>query len=67
MDFVIGLPKSKGWQEVEYNFILVIIYRLTKIVYYEPIFIILDTEQLVEILIEIFIKYYGLLDLIVIN
>lgn len=67
MDFVMGLPKSKDWREVEYDSIFVIIDRLTKMVYNKPVFTILDTEQLAEVLIEAVIRYHGLLDCIITN
>lgn len=67
MDFVLGLPKSKNWQEVEYDSIFVIVNRLTKMVYYEPILIILDAEQLAEVLIKTVIKYHGLSNFIITN
>ena len=65
MDFVTGLPKSKDWRGVEYDSILVIIDRLTKMVHYEPVLTTLDAEQLAEVLIEAVIKYHGLPDSIV--
>ena len=37
MDFVTGLPLSADWKGDSYNSILVIVDRLTKIVYYEPV------------------------------
>ena len=65
MDFVIGLLKSKNWQGVEYDSILVIVDRLTKMVHYEPVLTTLDAEQFAEVFIEAVIKYHGLLDSIV--
>ena len=67
MEFVIRLPKSKNWREVEYESILVIVDQLTKIVYYKPVLTTLDAEQLVEVLIKIVIKYHNLPDSIVTN
>ena len=65
MDFVTGLSKSKDWRGVEYDSILVIVDRLTKMVHYEPAFTTLDAEQLAKVLIEAVIKYHGLPDSIV--
>lgn len=65
MDFVTGLPKSKDWREVEYDSILVIIDRLTKMVHYEPVVKTLTAEQLAEVLMESVFKYHGLPDSIV--
>lgn len=67
MDFVIGLPKSKDWQKIEYNLILVIVDRLIKMVYYKPVLITLDAKQLAELLIETLIKYHGLVNSIALN
>lgn len=65
MDFVTGLPKSKDCRGVEYDSILVIFDRLTKMVHSEPVLTTLDVEQLAEVLIEAVIKYHGLPDSIV--
>ena len=65
MDFVIGLSKSKDWRGIEYDSIFVIVDQLIKMVYYEPILIILDAEQLAEVLIKIVIKYHSLPDPII--
>ncbi len=67
MDFVTELPKSKDWLRVEYNSILVIVDRLTKMVHYEPVLTTMDVDQLAEILIKAVIKYHGLPDSIVTN
>ncbi len=37
MDFVTRLPKSKDSRGIEYDLILVIVDRLTKMVHYEPL------------------------------
>lgn len=65
MDFVTGLLKNIDWQIVEYDLILIIVNQFTKMVYYKPIFTILNAEQLAEILIETVIKYHGLSDSII--
>ena len=62
MDFVTGLPKSKDWRRIEYNSILVIVDRLTKMVHYEPVITTMDADQLGEVLIKAAIKYHGLSD-----
>ena len=64
-DFIIGLPRSEDWKRVEYNSILVIVNRLIKMVYYEPVFTTLDAEQLAEVLIKAIFKYYNLPDSII--
>ena len=67
MDFVTGLPKSKDGRGVEYDSILIIVDQLTKMVHYEPILTTLEAEELDEVLIKTFIKYYDLSDSIIIN
>lgn len=67
MDFIIKLFKSKNWQRVKYNSIIVIGDRLIKIVYYLLLLTLLVIKQLFKILIEIFFKYYNLLNFIIIN
>lgn len=42
-----------------------IVDKLTKMIYYKPIFITLDGKPLVEVLIKTVIKYHGLLNFIV--
>ena len=65
IDFVTRLPRSKDWRGVEYDSILVIVDRLTKMVHYEPVLTTLDAEQLAAVLIETVIKYHGLPNFIV--
>ena len=43
MNFVTGLLISTNCKEDSYNFILVIVDRLTKMVHYEPVKITIDT------------------------
>ena len=42
MDFVTGLLLSADWKSDNYDSILVIVNRLTKMVYYEPIKVTID-------------------------
>ena len=65
MDFVIGLPVSINWKEETYDSILVIVDWLTKMIYYKPVKITIDTLGLVKVIIKAIMQYYGLLDLIV--
>lgn len=60
MAFVTGLSKNKDWRGVEYDFILVIVDRLTKIVDYKPVLTNLDIKQLAEVLIKAIFKYHSL-------
>ena len=52
MDFVTGLSISIDRKKESYNFILVIIDQLTKMVYYKPIKIIIHTWGLPKVIID---------------
>lgn len=65
IDFVIGLSVSIDWKNNSYNSILVIIYWLTKIVYYEPVKIIIDALYLIKVIIAIIVQYYDFFNLII--
>ena len=67
MDFVTGLPVSTDWKGESYNSIFVIIDRLTKIVHYEPVKIMIDASGLAEIIIDIVVWHHGLSDSIITN
>ena len=60
-----GLPLFTNWKNDSYNSILVIINRLTKIVYYKPVKIITKTLRLAEIIIDRIVQYHGLSDSII--
>ena len=57
MDFVIGLFVSTNWKSDIYNLILVIIDRLTKMVYYEPVKVTIDAHRLTEIILDVVVQY----------
>ena len=65
MDFVTGLPISTDWKRDSYDSILVIVNRLTKIVYYKPVKVTIHALGLAEVIIDVVVRYHGLLDLIV--
>ena len=65
MDFVTGLPVSTDWKGESYDSILVIVDRLTKMVYYEPVKITIDATGLAEVLIDVVVRYHGLPDSII--
>lgn len=65
MNFITRLPISINWKNKIYDSILVIINRLTKMVYYKPIKITIDVLGLVEIIIEAIVWHYSLPDSIV--
>ena len=55
IDFVMRLPISTNWKGDSYNFILVIIDWLTKIVYYKLVRIIIDTLRLAEVILDVIV------------
>ena len=65
MDFVTGLPILTDWKEDSYDSILVIIDRLTKMVYYEPIKVNINAPGLAEVIIDVVVKHHDLPDSIV--
>ena len=67
MDFVIRLPISTNWKSKSYNFILVIIDRLTKIVYYESVKVIVNAPELAKVIFNIVVQHHSLPNLIVSN
>ena len=65
MDFVTALPVSIDWKGDSYDFILVIVNRLTKMVHYKPVKITLDAPGLAEVIIDVVVRHHGLPDSIV--
>lgn len=55
MDFAIRLSLSTNWKSDSYNLILVIIGRLIKVVYYEPLKVTIDIVELMEVIINMMI------------
>ena len=53
MDFVTGLPLFADWKSDSYNSILIIVNRLTKMVYYEPVKVTIDAPGLVQVIIDV--------------
>ena len=60
MDFVTGLSISTNWKGDSYNSILVIVDRLTKMVYYKLVKITINIPDLVEIIIDVVVRHHGL-------
>lgn len=60
MNFIITLLISKDLKGNNYNFIIVIVNKLTKIVYYKPVKTIINLAGLVEVIINIIVRYYSL-------
>lgn len=62
MDFIIDLPLSADWEGNSYDLILIIIYRLTKIVDYKLVKVTINVPELAEVIIKIIMRYYNLLN-----
>ena len=60
IDFVTGLPISTNWKGESYDSILVIVDRLTKMVYYEPVKVIIDAPGLAEVILDVVVWHHGL-------
>ncbi len=58
MDFVTGLSISTDWKGDSYDSMLVIVNRLTKIVHYEPVKVIIDTPGLAEVIIDVVVRHH---------
>lgn len=67
MDFITGLLVTTNRKSKSFKLILIIVERLTKIVHYKPVKIIIDTLSLAEIIIDIVLRHHGLFDSIVSN
>ncbi len=67
MDFITGFPIKAHWRNDSYNSILVIIDRIIKMVYYEPVKVTIDTQDLAEVIIDIVIRHHGVPESIVLD
>ena len=67
MDFVTGLPVLTDWKGDSYDSIFVIVNRLTKIIHYNPVKVIMDVLGLTEVIINVIVRHHSFLDPIVIN
>ncbi len=65
MDFITGLPISADWKGDSYDSILVIVDQLTKMVYYVPVKVTIDAPGLVEVIIDVVVRHYGVPESIV--
>lgn len=65
IDIVTGLFISTNWKIEAYDLILVIVNRLTKIIYHKSIKVLIDAPGLVKVIINTVIKYHGLPDFII--
>lgn len=62
MDFVTNLLILTGWKGNSYDFILVIIYCLIKIVYYNLVKVTIDATGLTPVILDMLVRHYGLPD-----
>ena len=60
MDFVTGLPISTDWKGDNYDSILVIVDRLTKMVHYEPVKVTINAAGLAEVILDMVVRHHGL-------
>ena len=65
MDFITRPLISTDWKVDSYDFILVIVDQLIKMVHYKPIKVIINAPGLVEVVLDVIVRYYDLPDLIV--
>ena len=65
MEFVTRLPIFTNWKDNNYNSILVVIDRLTKMVHYELVQTTINVSGVAEVIIDVIIWYHGLYDSIV--
>ena len=65
MNFVTRLPISTDWKSKNYDSILVIIDRLTKMVHYKPVKIIINALGLAKIIINVVVGHHSLPDFII--
>ncbi len=67
IDFITGLLILIDLKDDNYDSILIVIYCLTKIVYYKPVKITIDILSLAKVIINIIIYHYDIFKLIVID
>ena len=67
MDFVTGLPILTDWKRDSYDSILVIVDRLTKMVYYKPVKITINALGLAKVIINVVVRHHGFPELIITN
>ena len=60
-----GLPVLTDWKGDSYDLIFVIVDWLTKMVYYEPVKVIIDAPGLAEVIINVIVRHHSLSDSII--
>lgn len=63
MDFITGLLDTINWKSEIYYSILVIVNRLKKMIYFEPVMKIILALGLTKVITEMVVRHYGLSDL----
>ena len=67
IDFFIGLLISNNWKGDSYDFILIIVDQLTKMMYYELVKVTINTLELAKGILDIVVWHHRLLNLIMTN
>ncbi len=67
IDFITGLSISTYWKGKTYDSILVIVHRLTKMVYYKPVKVTINVPSLADVIIKAVVQYHSLPDSIISN
>ena len=67
IDFITNLLILTDWKGNSYDLIFVIINKLTKMIYYKLVKITINIPGLVKVIVNIVVRYYGLLILIITN
>ncbi len=67
MDFVTGLLIPVDWKGENYDSILVIVNLLTKMLYYEPIKVMIDAPGLAKVIIDVVLRHHRVPESIVID
>lgn len=65
MDLVIAFLVLTNYKDEIYNFILIIVNQLIKIIYYKPVKVIINTSSLAKINFDVVMQHYGFFDCIV--
>ncbi len=65
MAFITGLIASTNWKGETYDFILIIVDRLTKMVHYEPVKVTINAPGLAKVIIDLVVRHHGFPDSIV--
>ena len=65
MDFVTRLPILADWKDKSYDWIFVIVDRLTKMVHYKPVKIIINAPDFGKVIMDVVVQHHGLPDSII--